>query len=228
MIKNIKKIDLIKNSHLYTGFLTHTRFEPKHHHFNYPAYVFSVDLDELENIGQKNLLFSLNKWNIFSIWNCDYFDRSNNPIKQKVLSFIENFDTKNQIKTPQITSINMVTVPRYFNYVFNPISMFYCYDSKGTLIRVIAQVNNTFKEMHIYMLNHPVEKKNGLSRWECKKSFHVSPFFDGKGYYDFRLADIREQLSIQITYYVDGKKQLHALLMGQKKTYKQRPYSKMQ
>ncbi|KAH6621772.1 hypothetical protein C7974DRAFT_397115 [Boeremia exigua] len=101
----------------------------------------------------------------------------------------------------------LVTAPRFFGYSFNPVSFWYIYDREHQLKKMILEVNNTFGERRIYLLNGtsmsnppqtldsinaantPTETSIGdKSRFTdlWMKDFHVSPFNSRKGSYALR------------------------------------------
>ncbi len=64
---------------------------------------------------------------------------------------------------------------RYFGYIINPISCYYCFDEAQRLQYIVAQVNNTpWDERHSYVL--PCEPNRALQRIQFQKQLHVSPF----------------------------------------------------
>ncbi|KAF2030223.1 hypothetical protein EK21DRAFT_65935 [Setomelanomma holmii] len=95
----------------------------------------------------------------------------------------------------------LVTAPRFFGYAFNPVSFWYIYDANHQLQKMILEVNNTFGERRMYLLDGsnvlsvpstidseasgpelpPGAKSRFTERWE--KDFHVSPFNSRKGSY---------------------------------------------
>lgn len=81
------------------------------------------------------------------------------------------------------------TFPRLLGYVFNPISVWYCYDLAGALRAAICEVNNTFGEHHHYVLgsadNAPITANTCIS---ADKQLHVSPFCEVRGHYRFRFV----------------------------------------
>ncbi len=101
----------------------------------------------------------------------------------------------------------LVTAARYFNYIFNPISFFYCHDLEGRLVCVVAQVSNTFGEMHLYLLDaNGAEIVDGRMQFLADKQFHVSPFFPRQGHYEFRLTKPGENVStIPSSYHVNDQ-----------------------
>ena len=59
----------------------------------------------------------------------------------------------------------MVTTPRFLRYAFNPVSFHYCYNKNNELKVIVLEVNNTFGEKHLYVLNRDTdaerESRNG-------------------------------------------------------------------
>jgi DUF1365 family protein len=72
--------------------------------------------------------------------------------------------------------------PRVLGYVFKPVSFWYVHRQDGRLRAVVAEVNNTFGERHCYLLDQPQEGQVQTAR----KVFHVSPFCQVDGSYQFR------------------------------------------
>ena len=77
----------------------------------------------------------------------DYLDGSDRPIREKLLDFVHA-----HMPAEQIHRVIMVTACRYLGYVFNPVSLYYCYDAQDRLLGNVAEVNNTFGERHVYVL----------------------------------------------------------------------------
>ena len=144
-------------SRIYTGEIYHARLQPVKHVFTYPVYFYAFDLDELEELGKKISFFSHNRFNAVSIFDKDYLDRGPGSIREKLLRQLKKSGCKEDIARIQI-----ITTARYFGYVFNPASFFYCYDSAGKLFCTAAQVNNTFGEMHLYVTKDPLAPWQGL------------------------------------------------------------------
>lgn len=101
----------------------------------------------------------------------------------------------------------LVTAPRFLGYSFNPVSFWYIYDREHQLRKMILEVNNTFGERRIYLLNgsspssapqtpdSTADAELGSSIFLGTKSrftdiwmkdFHVSPFNSRKGSYTLR------------------------------------------
>lgn len=84
------------------------------------------------------------------------------------------------------------TFPRVLGYVFKPVSFWFGHRRDGSLRVVLAEVNNTFGERHVYLLE-PAAGSSEL-RWgelvRSAKVFHVSPFCSVQGSYHFRFARV--------------------------------------
>ena len=71
-------------------------------------------------------------------------------------------------------------------------SVFYCYgDNK--LKAIFYEVKNTFNEQHTYLFK--VTGTDEITQ-KCKKKFYVSPFMDMETFYNFKLIDPQEKLSV--------------------------------
>jgi len=177
------------NSCIYNGIVTHTRFKPIRHNLRYKTFSLLLDLDEVEKLDKKLSIFSHNKFNIFSFYDKDHGDRDGSSLKTWVLSNLKKFNIHENINT-----IKILCYPRIFGYVFNPLSIFYCYDNTN-LKAIFYEVKNTFNEQHTYIFkvnnNEKIDQK-------CKKKFYVSPFMDMETYYNFKLLEPNEKLSVYI------------------------------
>ena len=196
------------NSKIYLGEVIHARLQPVEHRFRYPVHFFGFDLDELPQLDCTSPLFGYNRLRPVAIHDQDYLFPGNRPIREKLDRALKMFDVELQ---PQ--QVMLVTAARYFNYVFNPISFFYCYGDDGRLACALAQVNNTFGEMHLYLLPSAAGDQASL-QVETGKQFHVSPFFPRRGRYQFRLSQADEQIDNSIHYFPDDQLALIARIRG--------------
>ena len=176
---------------IYKGIVTHRRFKPKRHFFSYKTFSILFDIDELKKLEKKILIFSLNKFNIFSFYNKDHGDRDGADLKNWVQKNLKKFNINFKV-----SKIKLLCFPRILGYVFNPLSIFYCYDENLRLKAILYEVKNTFNEQHTYVF--PVEKDAKIITQTCNKKFYVSPFIEMATSYNFRLAEPKETLSIFI------------------------------
>jgi DUF1365 family protein len=196
---------------IYDGHVTHRRFTPLRHFFSYKTFSILFDLDELEELNKKIIFFSLNSFNLFSFYNKDHGERDGSNLKDWVKEIFKkyNLDLK-------ISSVKLLCFPRVFGYVFNPLSVFYCYEN-SKLKAILYEVKNTFNEQHTYIFL--VDENFKIISQNCNKKFYVSPFIEMKTFYNFRLSEPNEQLRILIKQTNSLKeKVLVACQIGKKKT----------
>lgn len=200
------KIEFI-NDCIFEGTVSHQRFIPFYHSFTYRLAYFWVDL-----IKPKKLrLFKFNSLSLFSIFEQDYGSKKrtkNEKLKDYILFELSKHNISN------VSHIKLLSLPRIANYVFNPISVFVCFDSKKTQKAIIFEVSNTFGEKHAYLVNLEKIKKN----IKKKKVFHVSPFFKIKGDYHFFFILNKKTVNLKILYQINGKKQFSASFTGKRIT----------
>ena len=177
------------NSCIYNGEVTHTRFKPVRHFLKYKTFSLLVDLDEINQLDRTINIFSHNKFNIFSFYDKDHGERDGSNLKEWVLKNISNFNIKEKIN-----KIKILCYPRIFGYVFNPLSIFYCYEN-NQLKAIFYEVKNTFNEQHTYIFKI---KDNEEIAQKCRKKFYVSPFMDLESTYNFKIANPGESLSVLI------------------------------
>ena len=130
-----------------------------------------------------------NKFNIFSFYDKDHGDRDGGNLKDWVISNLKKFQIKENI-----TKIKVLCYPRILGYVFNPLSIFYCYE-KDKLVAIFYEVKNTFNEQHTYVFKI---KNNEEIIQKCRKKFYVSPFMDMETFYNFKLLNPNDKLSVFI------------------------------
>ena len=194
---------------IYKGIVTHRRFKPKKHFFSYKTFSILFDLDELEELEKKNYLFSLNKFNLFSFYNKDHGDRDGKDLKNWVIDNLKKFNI-----VFKVSKIKLLCFPRILGYVFNPLSIFYCYNENSELRAILYEVKNTFNEQHTYVF--PVTKDAKIITQSCNKKFYVSPFIEMDTAYNFRLAEPKETLSIFIKQTDQSGMLLSACQIGKK------------
>ncbi len=187
----------------FEGSIYHKRFHPKTHEFTYPFYLLDISIPLIDNL--KNALFSLGGFNLFSFRATDHFGSS----KDFTHNVKELLDTFNLQETQEM---RFITLPRVFNFVFNPISVLVLID-KGQPTYLLAEVHNYNGGNIVYPVRLE-ETTVGLYTGETEKDMHVSPFFDRTGDYKFTLQYTQEKMSLGITLYEDGEKKLVAHFQG--------------
>ena len=200
---------MIKDSCIYNGKVIHKRFKPKKHFFSYKVFSLLLDLDEINNIDNEISIFSYNKFNLISFYDKDHGARSNTSLKEWVIKNLKYLNINDQnIK------IKILCYPRILGYVFNPLSIFFVYNSKLSLIAILYEVKNTFGEQHTYIFKTNFETTKIKN--DCKKKFYVSPFMDLESKYQFRITNPGENLSVLIDQSDEGGKLLFASQDGKR------------
>ena len=189
-------------SAVYTGTLLHARRTPARHVFRYPVSYWLFDLDELGGLERQLALFSVNGHNAVSLRDRDHFD-GDVPLKQAVVGLAG--DTS-------IERVLMLTQPRVFGYVFNPVSFYWCYRGDGSLACVVAELNNTFGERLPEVLHGPE------LHYEQRKRLHVSPFFGLDQSYEYAFSQPGEEVWARIHVRDDdGARPLTAVLHARRR-----------
>jgi DUF1365 family protein len=167
---------------LYFGEVVHQRFFPRRHRLRYRVFQGLFDLDELPRLSRELRLFSYNRSNVFALHDRDHADGSTRGLRASV----ENYLREAGLSVGD-GRIFLLCMPRIFGFVFNPLSIYYCYDAEDKLIAMIYEVNNTFRQRHSYVIP-VISADHKQVRQSCKKEFYVSPFMDMDMVYDFRLG----------------------------------------
>lgn len=238
------------NSCFYECSVLHHRFVPKVHRFVYRIFLFAFDLDELPALHRRLPLFSLNRANVFSFCESDFlptveplhqpspenpagnrFGAKTSSLKERVVTLLANHGV--DLNGGRVV---LVTLPRVFGYLFNPVSFYFCYDRSGVCVASLAEVTNTFKEMKPYFLGPETKSPapefdrpkldrsnytlpSSASAAACfhlrtPKYFYVSPFSDVDVAFDFTLRAPADRLAIQIDDYVGAQRTLTSTLAG--------------
>lgn len=196
---------MTQHSKIYRGEVTHQRLGPTPHAFTYPATFFAFGLDELDSLEADAPLLSHNQFNLLSLKDRDYLHGSGNSIHRDL----------NKILGPEQDGEHtlLISSPRYLGYAFNPVN-FHLRMAGRELRAVVAEVNNTFKDRHIYPLTKLTLKQPNCWTAECPKDFHVSPFNNMAGDYKFTFRIEGDQLFLGVDLYRDGSCVLKTWIQG--------------
>ena len=181
-----------QTSSIYAGAVVHTRLRPKKHNLRYSVFSLLLDLDELPTLDRSLRLFGVNRRGLFSFWEKDHGDGVSGGLKTWVASQLLDAG----INTDHL-SIRVLCYPRIFGYVFNPLTVYFCYDRQSELRAVIYEVCNTFHERHAYIIPAAGEDGGQISH-SCTKDLYVSPFVPMDCRYDFSVRIPAEQVRIAI------------------------------
>jgi len=189
-------------SRIYEGLVRHRRHTPREHSFEYRVFMLYLNLAELPD-----LFDGVPFWSARGAAPARFHREDFLGGKQAATSLDQTVrDSVEQAlgKRPE-GAIFLLANLRYWGYLMNPISCYYCFDRSGTRVEaLIAEVNNTpWDERHHYVLAGS-EGDNWI-RTEFPKAFHVSPFNPMDMQYQWRSNNPGRRLSIHMSNHRDGE-----------------------
>lgn len=178
-------------SALYAGHVVHARHRPRTHRFRYRVFSLLLDLDELETLGGALKLFGYNRPALFGFHDADHGDLSGGDLKAWVLDHL-----RSKGLAEDGMRIAILCYPRILGYVFNPLTVYFCYRRDTSLAAIVYEVCNTFHERHCYVL--PVGGEQEAVRQSCEKQLYVSPFMPMGCTYHFHIEPPSRNIAIRI------------------------------
>ena len=175
------------------GHVMHQRFAPFRRVFRHELYQWLVDLDDVPRMPP--LMRPLASFS------------AADHLGDERLSISENVERFVALQGVDITDgrVLMLANARVLGHVFDPLSVFWCFDAAGTLRCIVAEVRNTYGERHAYLL----EPDTG-GRAETDKRLYVSPFFDVSGRYQLRFRLDEDLVGTTIVLRRSGEPQLRS------------------
>lgn len=181
-----------KHSAVYHGMVRHRRFSPRSHAFRYRVFMMYFDLDELDDVLAMSPWWSMKPWALARFSRQDYFGDDALPIKQAVLS-----EVNDRLGLTLSGSVRMLTNCRYFGFIINPITIYYCFDDNEQLQAMLLEVTNTpWKEKVAYVLK--CDPSQAMQRIQFNKDMHVSPFHPMTHFYDWRSNAPDQKLAVHM------------------------------
>lgn len=188
---------------LYVGQVMHGRLTPFEHRFIYRVFSVFLDIDDAAKTLAPHRFVSNNRWNLFSFFEKDHGLRDGSPLRD----YCEALCAEAGLQEPK--KIYLLCFPRILGYVFNPLSVYYCYDKENRLSTIIYEVRNTHGGLHPYVLKVDAkapldaepdgkEQQGTRIRQIQGKDFYVSPFLDMDLTYNFRMLPPGKRLHIRI------------------------------
>jgi DUF1365 family protein len=167
---------------LYHTWVRHVRTTPLRNAFTYRSYQWLVDLDALPTLPRMLRPFA-------RFESGDHLGDPTRSLRDNVDAYLAEHGIDLGGGT-----IRMLTNARVLGYVFNPLTVYWCHLADGTLRCVIAEVHNTYRQRHRYLL-----RTDDRGRAEVGKEFYVSPFYEVAGRYTMSLPEPAETLQLSIT-----------------------------
>lgn len=187
-------------SAIYEGRVRHRRYRPAPREFRYGLFMTYLDLAELPELFRGRLLWSAERPALARFRREDHLGDPAVPLDGAVRGLVER-ETGFRPEGP----IRLLTHLRYFGYVMNPVSFYYCWDRADARVEaIVAEVHNTpWGERHPYVLRAG-EGDGEKLRFRFRKAFHVSPFLSMDYDYDWRFTEPGERLAVHMENVKDG------------------------
>jgi DUF1365 family protein len=202
-------------SGIYRGRVAHSRQLPRAHAFTYRLFMMYLDLDELDEVFRGRWLWSARRPALAWFRRADYLGDAAVPLDEAVRAEAARL-TGRRPTGP----IRMLTHLRYYGYVQNPVTFYYCFTPDGARIEtILAQITNTpWNERHTYAMTAgggdageetevPTDRAHHFD-----KAFHVSPFMEMDHEYVWRFSDPGETLRVHMENHASGAKVFDAAL----------------
>jgi len=200
-------------SQVFLGETGHQRRTPRPHGFTYRMFWLALDLDELAALSRSVRGFAYDRWAAASVRDRDYAGPGGGTLRGRIEGKLRDAGV-----TRPITRITLVTIPRLLGYVFNPVSFYVCRDADGGLAAFVAEVRNTFGEMHHYVALPMADADDPTRyRFAFPKEFYVSPFLDEGGRYELTLRVTEDRFDLTIDLRQRGDIAFSATMRGRGK-----------
>lgn len=208
---------MVIDTKLVRGKVLHRRRTPFTHALKFTNYLWLVNLDEpLPSYLKQRLLPK------------DHFGGEANTLKEAVQFFAES--RGESIKSTD--RVMMLASARTNGYVFNPLSVYWCFDELGKCRFAILEIHNTYGDRHAHLIK--LDEKGGAV---LAKEFYVSPFFTIEGNYQAKAILDDKQVAVSINLYQNNTLvfsasftgvQLEANTKNRIAAYLRTPFSTMQ
>jgi DUF1365 family protein len=202
-------MDTVKSA-IYAGQVRHRRMQPVPHAFDYRLFMMYLDLAELPGLFRGRWFWSARRPALARFRRCDHLGDPAVPLDRAVRELVAA-----RTGVEPAGPIRLLTHLRYFGFVFNPVSFYYCFDEEDRRVEtIVAEVNNTpWGEQHCYVLPAAEDRgRGGHHRYAATKAMHVSPFMPMDIEYDWRVSDPDDRLTVHIENHRDGAKLFDATL----------------
>ena len=193
-------------SAVYVGRVRHRRVSPVRHAFGMPLHLMYFDLDEVEGLFRRRLLWSVRGPNVAWFRRKDYLEPNGKPLADAVRDRVEA-----ELGRRPSGAVRVLTQPRYFGCGFNPVTFYYCFEG-DRLDAIVAEITNTpWKERHAYVLDAAAARGmaggadgTGLLRFRFSKCFYVSPFMEMEIEYDWSFSEPGEGVFVHMNCRPEG------------------------
>jgi uncharacterized protein len=191
MVSSRQGSDAQKVPCLYEVSIRHSRQAPLHNSFHHRSYMWLFELDEPPRLPAPLRPFARYRPQ-------------------------DHIDVRASLREAGMEAgrILVLTNLRVLSYVFNPISIYWCYDDAGVLTAHVAEVHNTHGGRHAYVLPVDADSVGPDAGSAVRKAMSVSPFYPVDGAYRIRIGPPNEKLSVSVVLDRGDEKPFRAYLSG--------------
>ncbi|WP_200911618.1 DUF1365 domain-containing protein [Teredinibacter purpureus] len=184
---------LLVDNAIFKGWVSHKRFAPKLHQFRYAVFMVYLNLDRLDSFFAKSRWWSNTHWSLARYKREDYYGDPSVPLKDSVLRKVNA-----TLGLNLSGDVTLLTNVRYFGFIINPITLYYCFDTEKRLQAMLLEVTNTpWNNRHSYVLK--CDPMTTLQRINFDKDFHVSPFHPMQMQYALKANKPGERIAVTLT-----------------------------
>ncbi len=176
------------------------------------------DLDELDLLDEQVRGFGLDRPAPVSFRASDHGHGDGSDLRKWVAEVTE------VAGVPDVSGrVQVLCMPRVLGHAFDPLSVWFCHDGDQRLSAVVHEVRNTFGGRHAYVVPDPLAGRTAAGSevllHQADKAFHVSPFFDVDGTYDFTLTVPGDKAAVGITHHAGDGHTLTASFIGRRRAF---------
>ena len=140
---------------LYLGEVVHKRSRPARHSLRYSVFSMLVDLDQLEALDRGLRLFSVGRFNLFSLNPKEFGPHDGSSIAHFIRAKAAAAGLGEVV-----TRIRMLCYPRILGFAFNPVTVYYLDDADGATPQRLALMADSCPLLAVHGLprvSHAVE-----------------------------------------------------------------------
>ncbi len=194
-----------RRSALYPGTVVHRRRGPVDHDLRQGVVLALFDLGELASLDREVAGFGVDRAAPVSFRSRDHGPAGRDTSPDDLRSWVREVVATADPGLDVSGAVRILCMPRVLGHAFDPISVWFLHDPHDRLTAVVHEVRNTFGQRHAYVVGDPLRgavRTTGATilRHRADKAFHVSPFFDVSGTYDFTVRVPDDRAALGVTY----------------------------
>jgi len=192
---------------IYSGLVKHQRYVDAGHAFEYRMFALWLSVFEVDQPQKKWPGIGRSRFGVVTVRAEDYMaHRPEQNLKSRLQGQI-----KQKLGKDWDGEAFLLAQPRYFGFIMNPLSLYYCYSSDYRLEFVIGEITNTpWSERYCYVFDMTIDVGDRPRKFSFDKEFHVSPFLPMNMQYTWMLSVPGERIDVGIWNRMDGKVKFEA------------------